>query len=168
MDMPDQIETDRLVLLRPRLSHACALLRIFSDRDAMRYTLTFSDIRGCRRHIVAHERERRKTGYGPWTVVERGSGQIIGFGGIYDDPLDPGWGVEVGYHFDRSAWGKGYAPELMKACLWLARERYGVSELQAFVHTDNTASRKVLERAGFEQRQFVPALDRYRYVHRLT
>jgi RimJ/RimL family protein N-acetyltransferase len=167
MDVADQIETDRLVLLRPRLSHAWALLRFFSDRDAMRYTLTFSDIRGCRRHIVAHECQRRKTGYGPWTVMERSTGQIVGFGGIYDDPSDPGWGIEVGYHFDRSVWGKGYATERIKVCLGLARDRHGACELQAFVHPDNTASRKVLERAGFEQRQFVSELDRYRYVRRL-
>jgi hypothetical protein len=63
MDGPDQFETDRLVLLRPRLSHACALLRFFADSDAMRYTLTLKDIRACRRHITGHECQRQKNGY---------------------------------------------------------------------------------------------------------
>lgn len=167
MDRPDQFETDRLVLLRPRLSHACALLRFFADSDAMRYTLTFKDIRECRRHIAGHECQRRKNGYGPWTVVERSSGQIIGFGGIYDDPFEPGWGIEIGYHFDQSAWGNGYATELVRFCLQMARRQHGARELQSFVHPDNAASRRVLERTGFEQRQFVTELNRYRYIRRL-
>jgi [ribosomal protein S5]-alanine N-acetyltransferase len=166
MDTPDQFETDRLALLRPRLSHAGALLLIFADRDAMRYTLTFKDIHECRRHIAGHECQRRRNGYGPWTVVERSSERIIGFGGIYDDPFDPGWGMEVGYHFHRSAWGHGYATELVGFCLRMARRKHGARELQGFVHPDNAASRRVLERSGFQQQQFVTELNRYRYLHR--
>jgi [ribosomal protein S5]-alanine N-acetyltransferase len=134
----------------------------------MRYTLNFKDTRECRRHIAAHECQRRKTGYGPWTVVERNSGQIIGFAGIYDDPFAPNWGIEVGYHFHRSAWGRGYATELIRTCLQVARDQHGIRELQAFVHPDNAASHRVLERTGFEQRNFVTDLNRYRYIHRLV
>jgi [ribosomal protein S5]-alanine N-acetyltransferase len=41
----------------------------------------------------------RKVGYGPWVVLEKARGVIIGFGGLYDDPFDVGWGIEVSYHF---------------------------------------------------------------------
>jgi ribosomal-protein-alanine N-acetyltransferase len=29
--------------------------------------------------------------------------RIVGWGGLYDDPFDSGWGVEVGYFFHPSA-----------------------------------------------------------------
>jgi RimJ/RimL family protein N-acetyltransferase len=52
---------------------------------------------------------------------------------IYDDPFAPGWGIEIGYHFDQSAWGNGYATELVRFCLQIARSQHSVRELQGFV-----------------------------------
>jgi ribosomal-protein-alanine N-acetyltransferase len=36
-------------------------------------------------------------------VRTKADGRTIGFGGLYDDPFDPGCGVEVGYRFAPSA-----------------------------------------------------------------
>ena len=66
----------------------------------------------------------------------------IGFGGLYDDPLEVGWGIEVGYHFAKTAWGSGYATELTEFCLRVAHERLGFDEIRAFAHPDNVASQR--------------------------
>jgi RimJ/RimL family protein N-acetyltransferase len=162
------LETERLLLRRPRLVDAAAILRFFGDADAMRYTLKLADLRACRRHIAGHECQRRKTGYGPWTLVEKTEGEVIGFGGLYDDPFDPGWGIEVGYHFLPSAWGNGYASELVTFCVDHAREHLRVPAISAFAHRDNAASRRVLAKAGFVQARFVTQMNRYLYVRMLT
>jgi RimJ/RimL family protein N-acetyltransferase len=159
-------ETDRLVLRRPRLSDAPHVLRILGDADAMRYTRRLASLRECRRHIAAHGCQRRKTGYGPWVVLDRAGTHIIGFGGLYDDPFDARWGIEVAYHFAPAAWGKGYATELTRFCLELAHQRLGRAEVRAFAHPDNAASRRVLEKTGFEEQRFLPAMNRYLYAHR--
>lgn len=161
-------ETERLLLRRPRLADAAAILRFFGDADAMRYTFKLADLRACRRHIAGHQCQRRKTGYGPWTLVEKARGEVIGFGGLYDDPFDPGWGIEVGYHFLPSAWGKGYASELTSHCVRYARDQLGVRAISAFAHRDNAASRRVLTKAGFDEVRFVAGMDRYLYVHTLA
>ncbi len=161
-------ETLRLRLRRPRLSDAPGLLRFLGDAEAMRYTVKLADLRDCRRHIAGHECQRRDKGYGPWTVLERRSGAIIGFGGLYDDPFDVGWGPEVSYRFAPWAWGKGYATELTEFCVKLACEELGLAEISAFAHPDNVASRRVLEKAGFEEERFVPAMNRYLYCRRLA
>ena len=89
--------------------------------------------------------------------------QIIGWGGLYDDPFDPGWGVEVAYSFHPSAWGQGYASEMVTACTSVADHALGLPEVGAFAHPANAGSRRVLEKAGFEVVRFVPEMDRFLY-----
>lgn len=160
------IETDRLALRRPRLSHGAHLLRFLGDAEAMQYTFRLADLPAVWRHIAGHESQRRKTGFGPWTVFRKSDDHIIGFGGLYDDPFDPGWGPEIGYHFDRLAWGNGYASELTRCCLAVARDQLRLVEVKAFAHPENAASRKVLGKAGFDEVRFVPEMNRYLYAHR--
>jgi ribosomal-protein-alanine N-acetyltransferase len=162
------LETARLVLRRPRLSDAADLLDFLGDADAMRYTLRVSNLSACRRHIAGHECQRRKVGYGPWCVLRKEDSQIVGFGGLGDDPFDTGWGPEISYHFARPVWGHGYATELTRFCLKLAREQLGLVEVSAFAHPDNTASRRVLEKTGFDELRFIPAMNRYLYLHKLV
>jgi len=161
------LETDRLLLTVPRLSDAAELFAFLGDPEAMRHTLRLETLRECRRHIAGHEYQRKKVGYGPWTVRSKSDRQIIGFGGLCDDPFDPGWGIEVTYHFASFAWGNGYATELTKFCMAFARHRLGVHMVRAFAHPDNTASRRVLTKAGFREQRFVPEMNRYLYEHRI-
>jgi RimJ/RimL family protein N-acetyltransferase len=163
-----EIETDRLLLRRPLLSDAADLIRFLGDVDAMRYTQSIVNLRECRRYLAAHERQRRKTGCGPWIVLAKTDRAIVGFGGLYDDPFDAGWGLEVSYRFAPSAWGRGHATELTTFCLKLARETLEIAEVKAFAHPDNAASRRVLEKTGFERRRFVPEMNRDLYVRQLA
>ncbi len=161
------LETRRLSLRPPRLADAPALMTFFGDAEAQRYTLHFDSLRACRRHIAAHERHRRRVGCGPWLVTEAATGETIGWGGLYEDPFDRRWGIEVAYSFARSAWGKSYAGELVAFCLDYARDRLGLAEVVAFSHADNTGSRRVLERAGFAFERFLPDMDRNFYRRQL-
>ena len=79
---------------------------------------------------------------------------------MYKDPFDPGWGVELGYSLHPAAWGQGYATELARACLDWADETLEAPEVWAFVHPDNTASRRVLDRAGFTKIRFLLEKER--------
>jgi RimJ/RimL family protein N-acetyltransferase len=105
----------------------------------------------------------RSLGYAPWTIVTKADARIIGWGGLYDDPFDPGWGVEIGYHFDPASWGQGYATELAAACTSLADNDLQLPEIRAFARPENVASRRVLEKAGFEVVRFVPDMARLLY-----
>ncbi len=159
--------TERLELRTPRLSDVPALFAFMGDAAAMRHTHTHETQRELRRHLAGHRCQARKVGCGPWTVIERATGQIIGFGGLYDDPFDPGgWGVEIGYFFAPAAWGKGYASELARAAIADARAM-GLPSLRAFAHPDNAGSRRVLTKAGFQQERFVPEMDRFLYALKL-
>jgi [ribosomal protein S5]-alanine N-acetyltransferase len=71
-------------------------------------------------------------------------------------------------HFAPAAWGRGYATEVTRFCLVLAGARFGLPLVTAFAHPDNTASRRVLEKAWFTEQRFVPEMNRYLYAAALT
>jgi ribosomal-protein-alanine N-acetyltransferase len=157
------VETARLLLRRPKLADVPALFEFLGNPDAMRHTRVDASLRDCRRRIAVHEWRRRRDGYAPWTVVTRSEGRIIGWGGLYNDPFEPGWGVEVGYFFHPDAWGRGFASELVAASLDVADHVLKLPEVRAFARAGNIASRRVLEKAGFEVVRFVPELERWLY-----
>ena len=129
----------------------------------MRFTHCDASPRACRRRIAVHEWFRRRDGYAPWTVERKSDGAIIGWGGLYNDPFDSGWGAEVGYHFTPAAWGQGFASELVAACMALADGALALPLVTAFAHPANHASQRVLTKAGFVPEQFVPKMNRFLY-----
>ncbi len=156
-------ETARLVLRRPKLDDVPSLFEFLGDAEAMRYAHTDTSLRECRRRVAVHEWCRRRDGYAPWTIVTKANNRIIGWGGLYDDPFDRGWGAEVGYFFHPNAWGQGYASELLGACTSLADDILRLSEVRAFARPENVGSRQVLEKAGFAVVRFVPEMERFPY-----
>ena len=159
-------ETRRLLLHPPRLSDAGAFYAFLGDADAMRFTHHHASPRECRRRLAGFEWQRRRTGYAAWAVVAKADARLVGWGGVYEDPFDPGWGAELGYAFHPAVWGRGYATELALACLAWADEALGLPEVRAFAHPDNAASRRVLAKAGFEPVRWVPEMNRLLHVRR--
>jgi len=157
------IATERLLLRRTRLADVPSLYAFLGDAAAMRHTVHFGSLRECRRYVAAHQWHQRATGHAPWTILRKSDGQIIGWGGLYEDPFDRGWGIEVGYWFAPSSWGNGYATELVRAALAQARETVGLTEVSAFARPENVASCRVLEKAGFHKVRYVASLERNLY-----
>jgi ribosomal-protein-alanine N-acetyltransferase len=157
------IETDRLMIRRPVLADVPMLFEFLGDTEAMRHTHAVASPRECRRRVAVHEWYRRRNGYAPWTILTKDDGQIIGWGGLYDDPFDPGWGVEIAYFFHPKVWGRGYATELTSACVSVADDVLHLPEVSAFARPENIGSRRVLEKNGFEVARFVPEMERLLY-----
>ena len=155
------IETAPLILRKPRLSDVPHLFEFLGDPVAMQYTLVDASLKECRQRIALHEWKRRIDGCAPWTITSKDSNQIIGWGGLYDDPFDPGWGVELGYYFHPNAWGQGYGSELASAALEEAEQNLKLPKVGAFARPENKTSRHVLEKAGFKVIRFVPELERF-------
>ncbi|MDE2333614.1 MAG: GNAT family N-acetyltransferase [Rhodospirillales bacterium] len=154
------LETARLILRPPRPRDVAALFAILGNRRAMRHTIPQRTLVACGVYARTHEKQRRRVGYAPWVIITRRDARIIGWGGLYDDPFDPGWGVELAYFLARPAWGHGYASELAAACVAFADSRRRPAQVRAFVMPRNRASRNVLEKAGFVATRYVPAMRR--------
>lgn len=57
--------------------------------------------------------------------------------------------ARLGYCFDETAWGKGFATEAVGALLQWAFDTLDLNRVQAETDTRNTASSRVLEKLGF-------------------
>jgi len=160
------LESARLTL-RPFLPADIApLYAIQRDREAMQYTWSSPGLAASERHLRAHAEQRERHGVAPWTVVERASGDVIGWGGLSVDPDEPEWGVEVVYFVRRDHWGRGIASEIVEAALDHGFAGMELEAIGAFARPANAASLRVLEKAGFQLLSYVERLERNHYMLR--
>ena len=85
-----------------------------------------------------------------WVVADRATGTDLGVITLrfFDVDNQPCW--ELGYWFAPSAWGRGVATEAAFHVLTFAFRFMEVETVTSGVFLDNPASRRVLEKAGFE------------------
>jgi RimJ/RimL family protein N-acetyltransferase len=97
--------------------------------------------------LVAMWQER---GFGVYTLREGDS--ACGYAGLA--PTDAGGrdSVEILYGFAPSVWRRGLATEVARELVRLALDVLGLPEVCGFTWTENTGSRRVLERAGLVYR----------------
>jgi [ribosomal protein S5]-alanine N-acetyltransferase len=147
----ERIETERLLLRRPRQSDAQAIFDSFaSDRDVTRYLSwpTHRSVADTLAFLTMSDDEWQRWPAGPYLVLSRENGRtgaLLGSTGLfYKSPSR----AVTGYVFAREAWGKGYATESLRAMIDVARQT-GVERLEAICHAEHAPSTKVLEKCGF-------------------
>ncbi len=155
MRLPRELETERLCLRPPGAGDEALLFALFSDPEVVRYlsfrpyadperarTMLAQVRRAWERH--AGELSSEKTSY-LYVVCER-AGAAVGTLGVRRET----YGYELSYALARSAWGRGYMPEAVRAASdWLLEN--GAWRVFATCHVDNTGSQRTLEKAGFER-----------------
>lgn len=87
--------------------------------------------------------------YGLWTVLEKSSGRLVGRAGVENGTYQNSPVLEIGYLIGRDYQRQGYGLEAVAAIKEYAFTALGAEELYAFIHRDNTASRRLARRAGF-------------------
>lgn len=138
---------------------AAALYAFMGDRAAMEFTYVAPTLAACAERLQAWENRRTVDRCAPW-VVRSPDQRVIGWGGLGIDPEDLAWGPEVIYAFHPSAWGLGYATELVRLALHLAFNELGLPSVAAFAHRGNAASLAVLRKCAGTHIGFAPTLDR--------
>ncbi|WFE58324.1 GNAT family N-acetyltransferase [Micromonospora sp. WMMD712] len=147
------LETGRLRLRRFTGGDADALTELDSDPEVMRYLTggrpTPADVvRGelLPRLLAGYDRH---PGLGRWAAVDRATGTFLGWFAL-DAPAgaQPVTQAELGYRLRRAAWGHGLATEGSRALLRHAFATVGLARVWAQTMAVNTASRRVMEKAG--------------------
>jgi RimJ/RimL family protein N-acetyltransferase len=146
------LETERLVLRRFTKADADQLFELDGDPEVMRF-LTGGE--PTPRDVIENETlpsflcyHERFEGFGFWAATEKPTGEFLGW--FEFRPIEGGGPeeVELGYRLRRSAWGKGYATEGSRALIRKGFTELGVRRVVAQTMAVNTASRRVMEKAG--------------------
>ena len=87
--------------------------------------------------------------FGPWVLLERESGVLIGRGGLRLTKVDGADLVELPWAVRSDHWGRGLATEAAAAALDWARD-VGLDEVVALIIPENQASQRVAERIGLQ------------------
>ncbi|MBV9049084.1 MAG: GNAT family N-acetyltransferase, partial [Solirubrobacterales bacterium] len=104
-------------------------------------------------------------GFGLWLLLDRRTGAMVGRGGLQYTYVEGINEIEVGWAIVPERWRQGLATELALACVEVAFNDLELMRLVAFTLPHNIASRRVMEKAGFEfEREIVHAgLDHVLY-----
>jgi RimJ/RimL family protein N-acetyltransferase len=140
------LETERLVLRAPRSEDAKAVAAIVNDRRIAENTTRVPHPYGAKDAeefiATANTRESEAT-----FAVTRRDGELIGMCGFdFRGEQSP----EIGYWLGTAHWNQGYATEAVRAVIDYAFDDLGYDGLLAGARVSNPASRRVLEKCGFQ------------------
>ena len=139
------LETKRLCLRAPRLGDAKTVATLANDRRIAENTARIphpykmSDAES----FIAHA--NRAGGEAVFLIMLRDE-TIVGACGVMQQEAVP----ELGYWLGVDHWGKGYATEALHAVIDYAFTDLAHEALQAGARVTNPASRRVLEKCGFQ------------------
>lgn len=142
-----KFESARLTLRLPAEDDWRALHAYYGDADSVRYTVgtplteaqTWRTLAG----VIGHWAWR---GYGPYSLVERAGGAVLGLAGLWfpNDWPEP----EIKWALVPAARGIGYAAEAARAVRAMAREQLPGLRLISLIAVGNEASVRVAQAAG--------------------
>ena len=142
------LETTRLVLRPQQASDEAALIKLWTDPQAMLYmggprheALIRSEFAGVTRQPLAQR-------YDLWPVIEKATGRVVGHCGLLDKEVDGANEIELVYVIDPAAWGRGYASEIGQALIEYAFAALGLKRLIALIEPENSASMRVAIKLG--------------------
>jgi len=146
----EQFATARLTVERLREEHFDDLFRMWQDLKVM---ATLGGVRG---EAVAREKfglaldHWERYSFGIWALREKITGEFAGHSGLHHFEID-GWPeIDLGYALRAEFWGKGLATEIAKAVLSIGFGILGCEHITAIALPANVASRRVMEKAGFQ------------------
>lgn len=148
MALTETFRTDRLLAERLREEHLGEIRRMHQDPRVM---ATLGGLRSdeetaryLRDNLDHWDR------YGIWAFTDRANGRFVGRAGLRNTRIGSNEEIELAYALAADYWNRGLATEMAGEILRIAFERLGLTDLVRFTLPTNLASRRVMEKAGFE------------------
>lgn len=148
-------ETERLILREIVESDEDDLFRLDSNPEVHRY-LGNNPVkeRSQIQEVIKFIRQQYVDfAIGRWAVIEKESGNFIGWCGIKYIPEHTNGHIDfhdIGYRLIQEYWGKGYATESAKAALSYAFTKMNLKDIYGMTHVENQGSINVLTKLGLQ------------------
>ena len=155
MEVP-VLQTERLILRGPRRDDFPSYARMWADPEVTRFIggKPFAEEDSWARFMRSFG-HWQLCGYGFWTIEEKSSGARIGEAGFLEAKRDiqPSMhGIpEMGWGLERSAQGKGYASEAVRAALAWGEGHFGKVRFVCIIAPENGPSLNVAAKMGFRE-----------------
>lgn len=151
MNLPESIETERLLIRPFRLEDFESYLEFMTDERATRYLLFNDDqktVEGARELldfiIQSYQSDEPVFAY----AIALKNHQFIGSCGI--SAVAEGGVYECYYSLLPRHWGQGYASEAMQALVEYCFDRLDITEMRAYIQPDNKQGIEVARRIGMQ------------------
>jgi ribosomal-protein-alanine N-acetyltransferase len=144
------IETPRLAIRAPQPGDLALLRsRVFGDPEVMRQVDAGGSLDATRAAaFFATALDHDGSGRRPGVLVEKATGEVIGYAGPRACAAFGDDDIEIGFVLARVAWGKGYATEIGRCQLAHAFRALGCRRVLGLAAPGNAASIAVLRRIG--------------------
>ncbi|WP_026972711.1 GNAT family N-acetyltransferase [Aliagarivorans marinus] len=162
-------ETKRL-LVRP-LSHKdlSALTAILSDPEVMKYSVRgVCDEAATKAFIDWCLTCYSSQGVGPWALVEKETGELVGFCGVEPELIAGVEEINLGYRLAQKFWNQGLATEAVHGVLEYAFRHKGCESIVAIIEPEHIASVRVSEKAGFTRYTMLEFHNRPVRIYRMN
>lgn len=144
------LETERLILREMNLDDFDSLKEIISDKETMSYYKEPYDDNGVLRWINWNVENYNTYGFGLFAVILKENNKFIGDTGITIQNINGYYRPEIGYHFNKKYWRKGYAKEATNAIKKWAFKNTPFKKLYSYMNSENIASIKTAESNGMK------------------
>lgn len=143
--------SDRLYYRKLNESDIADWLAFFEDNDRLHFlgldlTKEYAVLaeEWIHKQLLRYENE----GFGQLAVIEKGSNQLVGLGGLIPRELNEQNQLEVTYSIKKEFWGKGYGTEIACQMKEFGQQHNLSGDFISIIHKDNIASINVARKNG--------------------
>tara|TARA_R110000868_G_scaffold164359_17_gene396940 strand:+ start:8696 stop:9184 length:489 start_codon:yes stop_codon:yes gene_type:complete len=159
-------ETERFILRRFQASDLEAICLMESDEEVMKMTgpgraQTTAESQARLERILAHSSRVSCGGY--WAATLKTNGELVGWFMLLSMDIEQTQ-FELGFMIRKDCWGQGYAGEIARHLVEMAKLDSNINELVAKTSKDNQASQKLLISCGFTLKRSAELVEFNKFV----
>lgn len=163
------LETQRLLLRQYTLEDFEAIFEILSDAETMQHYEKPYDEKTTRYWIEWNLQNYQKYGFGAWAVILKETGAFIGDCGLTMQNIEGQLLPEIGYHFNKRYWRKGFGSEAARAVRDWAFRNTEYDCLYSYMSYTNIGSYATAAANGMRKiKEYPDEKDKLLYVYAIT
>ncbi|SFL56026.1 ribosomal-protein-alanine N-acetyltransferase [Paenibacillus sp. 1_12] len=146
------LETSRLILRQLQTEDAKDLYDYFSKDEVTQYydLESFTEI-GQAEHLIHNWNDKYENQQGiRWGITIKPENRIIGTFGFVNRSIEH-FKAEIGFELAPQYWLQGIMTEVLQVGITYGLKELGLNRIEALIDPDNLSSRKLLEKAGFQE-----------------